>query len=147
MCDLYSSCTYMWIKFKLKEHRKFSCIYTVLLFLFSYSLSWILVVLSLHSANLFTSLSHKRWCYVSFGAKNLDQSAYLPDGKVKPDHRGVSFRARLLHCTTHWLTSAITANVGNSTVQFLVVGTCVRARPLLKPNEKQLHRLPARQRW
>ena len=48
----------------------------------------------------------------------------------KPDHEGASSRARLLHCTQFWLTPAITPNVSNSTVQFLVVGTCVRARPL-----------------
>ena len=30
-----------------------------------------------------------------------------------------------------WLNPAITSSVGDSTVQFLVVGTCVRARPLL----------------
>ena len=53
------------------------------------------------------------------------------------DHRGVSSRARLLHCTLIWLTPAITANVGNSTVQFLVVGVCVRAHPLLYPMKKQ----------
>ena len=52
------------------------------------------------------------------------------------DHRGVSFRARLLHCTLIGLTPAITANVGNSTVQFLVVGVCVRAHPLQYPMKK-----------
>ena len=48
----------------------------------------------------------------------------------KSDHGGVSSRARLFHCTRTGLTPAITANVGNSTVQFLVVGVCVRAHPL-----------------
>ena len=47
------------------------------------------------------------------------------------DHGGDSSRARLFHCTRTGLTPAITANVGNSTVQFLVVGVCVRAHPLL----------------
>ena len=51
----------------------------------------------------------------------------------KSDHGGVSSRARLSHCTTIGLTPAITANVGNSTVQFLVVGVCVRAHPLHYP--------------
>ena len=48
----------------------------------------------------------------------------------KPDHQGASSRARLLHCTTLGLTPAITPNASNSTVQFLVAGTCVRASPL-----------------
>ena len=48
----------------------------------------------------------------------------------KSDHGGVSSRARLFHCTRTGLTPAITANVGNSTIQFLVVGVCVRAHPL-----------------
>ena len=37
---------------------------------------------------------------------------------------------RPFHCSSVGLTPAITPNVGNSTVQFLVVGTCVRASPL-----------------
>ena len=53
----------------------------------------------------------------------------------KSDHGGVSSRARLFHCTRTGLTPAITANVGNSTVQFLVVGVCVRAHPLLRLKE------------
>ena len=48
----------------------------------------------------------------------------------KPDQRGASSRARLFHCTLIRLTPAITPNVGNSTVQFVIVGTCVRASPL-----------------
>ena len=46
------------------------------------------------------------------------------------DQWGVSPKTRPFHCTLTWLTLAITANVGNSTVQFLVVGVCVRAHPL-----------------
>ena len=58
----------------------------------------------------------------------------------KSGHSGVSSRARLFHCTRTGLTPAITANVGNSTVQFLVVRVCVRAHPLLCKikKEKQL---------
>ena len=37
---------------------------------------------------------------------------------------------RPFHCTQTGLTPAITPNVGNSSVEFLLVGTCVRARPL-----------------
>ncbi len=58
------------------------------------------------------------------------RASYLPDGEVKPDHGGVSSRVRPLHCTSLGLTSAIATSVSNSTVQFLVVGACVRARPL-----------------
>ena len=47
------------------------------------------------------------------------------------DQQGVSSRVRPFHCRPVGLTPAITTNVGNSTVQFLVVGTCVRASPLL----------------
>ena len=54
----------------------------------------------------------------------------------KPDHQGASSRARLLHCTPLGLTPAIIPNANNSTVQFLVAGTCVRASPLLKINAK-----------
>lgn len=69
--------------------------------------------------------------YLKKALKKIISKAYLPDGEVKPDQRGVSSRVRLLHCTTLGLTPAITTNVGNSTVQFLVVGACVRARSLL----------------
>ena len=58
--------------------------------------------------------------------------------KKKPDHEGASSRVRLLHCTSPGLTPAITANVGNSTVQFLVVGACVRARSLQQTMSKSL---------
>ena len=50
--------------------------------------------------------------------------------KKKSDQQGVSSRVRPFHCSSVGLTPAITPNVGNSTVQFLVVGTCVRASPL-----------------
>ena len=48
------------------------------------------------------------------------------------DHEGGSSRARPFHCTTVGLTLAINPNVIYSGVQFLVVGDCVRAVPLLK---------------
>ena len=57
----------------------------------------------------------------------------------KPDHWGVSSRVRPLHCTSLGLTSAIATSVSNSTVQFLVVGACVRARPLLYEQMKNIH--------
>ena len=79
--------------------------------------------------------------YLKKALKKIISKAYLPDGEVKPDQRGVSSRVRLLHCTTLGLTPAITTNVGNSTVQFLVVGACVRARSLLDDEkiEPELH--------
>ena len=46
------------------------------------------------------------------------------------DHLGGSSRVRPFHCTTVWLTFAITPNVGDSGAQFLLVGDCVRAIPL-----------------
>ena len=55
----------------------------------------------------------------------------------KPDHQGASSRARLLHCTPLGLTPAIIPNANNSTVQFLVAGTCVRASPL-QTNKKKI---------
>ena len=63
-------------------------------------------------------------------SSNFAQLSILTWRGSKSDQRGVSSRARLFHCTQIGLTPAITANVGNSTVQFLVVGACVRARPL-----------------
>ena len=45
------------------------------------------------------------------------------------DHENGSSRARSLHCTTEWLTLAMSPNVGNSTSSFLLVGICVRAKP------------------
>ena len=59
----------------------------------------------------------------------------------KSDHGGVSSRARLFHCTRTGLTPAITANVGNSTVQFLVVGVCVRAHPLHYTIKTPIHNM------
>ena len=35
------------------------------------------------------------------------------------------------HCTETGLTPVITPNVGNSSIEFLLVGTCICARPLL----------------
>ena len=58
----------------------------------------------------------------------------------KPDHQGASSRARLLHCTPLGLTPAIIPNANNSTVQFLVAGTCVRASPL-QTNKKKNSRM------
>ena len=59
------------------------------------------------------------------------RQAYLPGQEVNYDHQGSSSRARLFHCTSGQLTSAISPNVGNSMAQFLLVGICVRANPYL----------------
>ena len=56
----------------------------------------------------------------------------------KPDHEGASSRVRLLHCTSPGLIPAITANVGNSTVEFLVVEACVHAPSLQQTVSKSL---------
>ena len=45
------------------------------------------------------------------------------------DQEGGSLRMRPLHCTPLGLKPAISPNVGNSGVQFLIVGVCVRAAP------------------
>ena len=63
----------------------------------------------------------------------VGNQAYLPGTEVNHDHQGGSSRARLLHCTTEWLTSAISPNVGNSSASFLLVGICVRANPCKNP--------------
>ena len=72
------------------------------------------VMFNLEQAGL---LTERYWVILTWRGSNCDQ-------------KGDSSRARLFHCTRTGLTPAITANVGNSTVQFLVVGVCVRAHPL-----------------
>ena len=47
------------------------------------------------------------------------------------DQEGGSLRMRPLHCTPLGLRPAISPNVGNSGAQFMVVGVCVRAAPVL----------------
>ena len=61
-----------------------------------------------------------RACCVRAGLKKKKKliKKEVPPGGGHPLHLG-------------WLNPAITSSVGDSTVQFLVVGTCVRARPLL----------------
>ena len=49
--------------------------------------------------------------------------AYLPGRGVNRDQLGGSPRARPFHCTTVGLTLAIAPNVGDSTVQFMCVGS------------------------
>ena len=52
------------------------------------------------------------------------------------DQEGGSLRMRPLHCTPLGLRPAISPNVGNSGAQFMVVGVCVRAAPVLFDNMK-----------
>ena len=47
------------------------------------------------------------------------------------DQLGGPLRMRPFHYTKTGLTPTITLNVGNLSVEFLLVGTCVRGRPLL----------------
>ena len=49
--------------------------------------------------------------------------AYLPGRGVNRDQLGGSPRARPFHCTSIGLTLAIAPNVGDSTVQFMCVGS------------------------
>ena len=51
------------------------------------------------------------------------KNSYLPDGGLHRDHADGGPKARPCHCTSAWLTLAITPNAGNSAVQFLLVGT------------------------
>lgn len=81
---------------------------------------------------------HKRFNFLKGWSYMLTKISILTWRGSKPDHEGASSRVRLLHCTSPGLTPAITANVGNSTVQFLVVGACVRARSLHRTS-KILH--------
>ena len=52
------------------------------------------------------------------------------------DQEGGSLRMRPLHCSPLGLRPAISPNVGNSGAQFMVVGVCVRAAPVLFDNMK-----------
>ena len=64
---------------------------------------------------------------------NLEVAKLLSHTKRKEgqaDFDGASFRLRLLKCILPGLGTTIIANVGNSTVQFLVVVACIRARSL-----------------
>ena len=48
------------------------------------------------------------------------------------DHGGSVLRGRSFHWSSTGLTPAISPNVGKSKVYFLLVGSCVRIRPLLQ---------------
>jgi len=61
---------------------------------------------------------------------NAGYQAYLPGLEVNHDQEGGSSRVRPVHCTSDRLTSAISSNVGNSEVKFILCG--LRSRyPLL----------------
>ena len=62
--------------------------------------------------------------------------AVIPIQEIKPDHKRASSRVRLLHSTSPGLITAITANVGNSTITFLVVGACICTRSLQQTMSK-----------
>ena len=68
---------------------------------------------------------------MGFVETNVSNS-YLPGWEVNRDHEGGSSRARPFHCTPVGLTPAISPNVGDSTVQFVLVEICVRAKPCKK---------------
>ena len=85
-------------------------------------------------------LSHQRWRVCVIGEPqvlNTTASSYLPRwqtlinlpgaGCLWSRRQAAQVEASALHLA--WLKSAIPPNVGNSGVQFLVVGDCVRAIP------------------
>ena len=85
-----------------------------------------------HSENRTQICWTQRWCYENHVLeilKKLGLGILTWTRGLNHDHEGGSSRARLLHCTTEWLTPAISPNVGNSTSSFLLVGICVRANP------------------
>ena len=62
---------------------------------------------------------------------------YLPGVEVNHDHEGGSSRMRLSHCTSGQLTPTMVSNVDHLNAQFLLVGDCVRAIPLIMNQAKQ----------
>ena len=63
-------------------------------------------------------------------------SAYLPGVEVNHDQQGGSSRMRLSHCTSGRLTPTMVSNVDHLNAQFLLVGDCVRAIPLIITENK-----------
>ena len=57
--------------------------------------------------------------------------AYLPGSETDHDQEGGVSTARPLHCTPGGLTRTTTPNRGGSRAQFLIVGTSVRAVPII----------------
>ena len=81
--------------------------------------------------------------YGEFYKKVLkNASAYLPGRGVNRDQLGGSPRARPYHCTTVGLTLAIAPNVGDSTVQFMCVGSAF-ALTLYKQTKVRIHQHPS----
>ena len=71
-----------------------------------------------------------RW-YVGLKGPDKLVGIILTWHRPNPDHSWGWSWLRPLHCTSVRLTLAIITNVNNSGVQFLVVGDCVRAVPLI----------------
>lgn len=65
--------------------------------------------------------------------------AYLPGSETDRDQEGGVSTARPIHCTPGGLTRTTTPNRGGSRAQFLLVGTSVRAVPLIESKEKEKH--------
>ena len=81
------------------------------------------------------------WRVLQKGIEKCAQ-AYLPGRGVNRDQLGGSPRARPYHCTTVGLTLAIAPNVGDSTVQFMCVGSAF-ALTLYKQTKVRIHRHPS----
>lgn len=64
--------------------------------------------------------------------------SYLPGSETDRDQEGGVSTARPIHCTPGGLTRTTTPNRGGSRAQFLLVGTSVRAVPLIVNKKKLL---------
>lgn len=68
--------------------------------------------------------------------------AYLPGTETYRDQEGGVSTARPIPCTPSGLTRTTTPNRGGSSAQFLLVGTSVRAVPLIETKKNLLSFIP-----
>lgn len=68
----------------------------------------------------------------------IGSQAYLPGTETYRDQEGGVSTARPIPCTPSGLTRTTTPNRGGSSAQFLLVGTSVRAVPLIGKEKKSL---------
>ena len=74
---------------------------------------------------------------LKLGKVAMDLSILTWHGDHRDQEGGVS-TARPIHCTPSGLTRTTTPNRGGSSAQFLLVGTSVRAVPLIETKDKSL---------
>ena len=72
---------------------------------------------------------------LKLGKVGTDRSILTCHGDHRDQEGGVS-TARPIHCTPSGLTRTTTPNRGGSSAQFLLVGTSVRAVPLIQTKDK-----------